>query len=320
MRAGLGIIALSLAVPAVALAQTGRPSIRFADLDGNHDGVITRAEWRGNDRSFQVHDWNGDGILSGEEVRPDARRATPRPNPDWPYDDQVYTDWTPRAFANLDHNRDDRLSHEEWHADLETFRRVDHNRDGYLSRAEFLGTETSYDDDRDDRLRDMDDNRDGGIDRGEWHGSPRVFDSLDDNHDGRISGRELQNEPPPELFTSIDVNRNGTIDSNEWHWSESRFATRDVNHDGRLTRAEFERTDVGRSAAYRAGADRGLIDGRAAGREDRERNQGWDLDGQRELETADAGYESRMGSRDDYRDGYREAFRRGYREGYGNRS
>ena len=58
-------------------------------------------------------------------------------------------------------------------------------------------------------------------------------------------------------------------------------------------------------------------DGRNAGREDRERNQGWDLDGQRELERADYGYSDGLGSREEYQAGYRAAFRAGYREGYG---
>jgi hypothetical protein len=48
-----------------------KPHIRFREMDDNGDGVITRAEWRGNARSFRVHDTNRDGILSGEELRMD---------------------------------------------------------------------------------------------------------------------------------------------------------------------------------------------------------------------------------------------------------
>ena len=48
--------------------------IRFREMDDNNDGVITRAEWRGNDRSFAIRDWNNDGILSGDEVRHGAFR------------------------------------------------------------------------------------------------------------------------------------------------------------------------------------------------------------------------------------------------------
>jgi hypothetical protein len=68
--------------------------------------------------------------------------------------------------------------------------------------------------------------------------------------------------------------------------------------------------------AYQAGRARGLIEGRAAGRQDRDRNQGWDLEGQRELESADAGYAAGVGAKTDYQRGYREGFRSAYREGW----
>ena len=48
----------------------GKDNMRFKGMDTNRDGVITRREWRGNDRSFQNHDRNRDGVLSGREVRP----------------------------------------------------------------------------------------------------------------------------------------------------------------------------------------------------------------------------------------------------------
>src|SRR6187401_1192220 len=51
---------------------------RFQGMDSNHDGVITRAEWRGNAQSFRQHDWNGDGVLSGDEVRPGGQRQADR--------------------------------------------------------------------------------------------------------------------------------------------------------------------------------------------------------------------------------------------------
>ena len=50
------------------------PKLKHRGRDANGDGVITRAEWRGNDVSFRNHDWNGDGILSGEELRPGANK------------------------------------------------------------------------------------------------------------------------------------------------------------------------------------------------------------------------------------------------------
>ena len=72
------------------------------------------------------------------------------------------------------------------------------------------------------------------------------------------------------------------------------------------------------SQAFVNGRDRGVYDGRQAGREDARRRV-WDLDGQRELEQADAGYNPSFGPRAQYQAGYREGFRQGYAEGFGPR-
>lgn len=45
------------------------PGIRIGAMDRDRDGVVTRAEWRGSDEAFRRHDTNGDGVLSGAEVR-----------------------------------------------------------------------------------------------------------------------------------------------------------------------------------------------------------------------------------------------------------
>ena len=296
-------------------------TIRFAAMDTNRDGVITRAEWQGSDRSFRVHDWNNDRVLSGDEVRPGARRAQGSTVPfDSAEREYGFTDWTPQGFRQLDHDRDGRITSDEWHFDRESFRRADHDNDGVLTRAEFLN-EDAQDDDREDRFEWLDGNSDGRVSRAEWHGTRERFDLLDVNRDDVLTRAEMRgtSDPPPDLFTSIDVNRNGAIESNEWHWSRGSFTGRDLNRDGRLSRNEFTGADAqaNQRPAYRAGYDRGLNEGRAAGREDRERNQGWDLEGQRELETADSGYEPRIGPKAEYQAGYREGFRRGYREGWG---
>ena len=51
-----------------------------------------------------------------------------------------YVSWTHAGFNNLDHNRDRQITSNEWHFDLETFRRVDRNRDGAFEQTEFLGS------------------------------------------------------------------------------------------------------------------------------------------------------------------------------------
>ncbi|HEX4916254.1 MAG TPA: hypothetical protein VFV51_19990, partial [Vicinamibacterales bacterium] len=122
---GLALV-WSLAAPAAvttADAQTGPVNRnRFQALDRNNDGRITRDEWNGNERSFRNHDWNGDGELSGNEVRSGAQRDTDLADHN-PNSLERNLSWTRANFTNLDHNRDGRISANEWHFDLETFRR-----------------------------------------------------------------------------------------------------------------------------------------------------------------------------------------------------
>ena len=324
------IAALAAILPDEASAQgrgRGRGNdnapIRFAEMDRNNDRTITRAEWNGSDRSFAVHDWNGDGKLAGDEVRVGAERPS-RTTDDRTFDSDEreyrFDDWTARGFTDIDHNRDGRITRDEWHFDREGFRRADHNNDGVLSRAEFL-SEDQEDDDRDDRFEDLDLNRDNRVSRNEWHGTAARFAALDANRDGVITRVEMLGpDAPSELFSSVDVNRDRVVTVEEWHWSRASFDARDLDRNGRLTREEFNgvASQPVRSAAFKAGHERGLVEGRQAGREDKQAGA-WDLEGQRELEQADSGYEARFGPRPEYQAGYREAFRRSYREGYGER-
>lgn len=326
MRASIVVLALILTTPLLsgtAAAQGSGRNIRFAAMDTNNDGVISRREWRGSAQSFRIHDWNGDGVLSGDEVRVGGRRAGRGVDPDEFEDwdrEYWYTDWTAEGFARLDHDHDGRITPGEWHFDRESFRRADHDGDGMLSRAEFLGGDDE--DDRDDQFTYLDHNADGRVTRDEWHGTRARFDMLDSDRNGVLTRAEMLGtlDAPPDLFTSVDVDRDGAITWDEWHWSRAAFDQRDPNHDGRITREEMTRTGGGptpqQSHAHRAGFERGLTDGRAAGRQDRERRAGWNLEGRRELVDADAGYDPRLNARVEYQAGYNDGFRRGYREGY----
>ena len=136
------IAALASVTPNAAAAQArNRPAIRFAEMDRNNDRTITRAEWTGSDLSFKMHDWNSDGILSGDEVRVGAVRPDTTADPTFDSQEREYQfdDWTARGFTGLDHNRDGRITRDEWHFDRETFRRADHNGDGIVTEREFLG-------------------------------------------------------------------------------------------------------------------------------------------------------------------------------------
>ena len=54
---------------------------RFHGLDRNRNNVVSRAEWNGDDRSFSSHDWNRDGVLSGDELIAGATRPTAAARP-----------------------------------------------------------------------------------------------------------------------------------------------------------------------------------------------------------------------------------------------
>ena len=66
-------------------------NMRFRAMDVNGDGRITRQEWRGNARSFRNHDWNGDGVLAGDEVRTGAVRNDTT-------DTEGFYNWTQAGF------------------------------------------------------------------------------------------------------------------------------------------------------------------------------------------------------------------------------
>ena len=224
--------------------QNRQPQMRFAGMDQNRDGMIQRDEWQGSTRAFSNQDWNGDGVLAGDEVRVGAQRNTNWEEADHtPNRFERNLSWSATAFTNLDHNRDGRLSGSEWHYDMETFRRVDRNRDNNISRAEFLGN--NQDDGRDIGFDDLDANNNGRVERSEWHFSNAAFIALDRNRDGTLNRFEVvgsQATPGDSYsqFDSLDFDKNGSIARNEWHWSLASFTQRDTDRNGTLSQREFD--------------------------------------------------------------------------------
>jgi Ca2+-binding EF-hand superfamily protein len=245
----LSIAALGwVAAPAVQAESSGQQArMRFESMDRNGDGAISRSEWQGSERSFVTHDWNGDGQLSGEEVRIGGQRGSVQEADHMPNRYERNLNWTAQNFSALDHNRDGRLTRNEWHWDSETFGRVDSNDDNAISRAEFLSTD---DDARDDSFDDLDANNNGRVERSEWYGSAAAFNRLDRNRDGvltrfEVVGGQRGTGDTWDQFANLDYDNSGTISRNEWHWTLGGFDQRDVNHDGVLSRREFDATTDG---------------------------------------------------------------------------
>lgn len=118
-----------------------RAPMRFAAMDKNHDGKIERSEWRGTEKSFEEHDWNHDGVLSGDEVKPGATRpAESRPAAPGAKGTSGGGESDEVLFHRLDTNNDGRISREEWEAAKKSprqFDALDTNHDGFLSPYEF---------------------------------------------------------------------------------------------------------------------------------------------------------------------------------------
>ena len=215
--------------------------MRFREMDRNADGQIARSEWRGSTQSFKVHDWNGDGVLSGDEVRQGAVRSRRMEEEDYsPTDRNATLDWSDADFRSLDRNNDRRITRAEWYYDPDTFYRADRNHDGVLSAAEFFDPN---DDERNDTFEYMDINGNGRIERNEWHGNSAEFTRLDRNADNALSRAELlgspRTTPEPDLFSTLDADGDGRISRVEWRWSLRSFFSQDTNNDGFVTRQEF---------------------------------------------------------------------------------
>ena len=103
---------------------------RFRDMDRNSNGVIERNEWTGSAQSFNVHDWNRDGVLSNSEVRMGAQRW---PNDEGDFDPNGPATWTRQSFRRIDRNNDSRIVPNEWYWGAESFRRADRDRNGVLT-------------------------------------------------------------------------------------------------------------------------------------------------------------------------------------------
>ena len=122
--------ALALLAGAVLLTPTAnaQQSARFRGMDANRDGVVSRAEWPGNDQSFRQHDSNRDGVLNGDEVRAANAGAGD-------YDGIGLVG----DFGLVDLDGNGHVTSQEWRR---AFTQLDDNRDGSLTQDDFASATT----------------------------------------------------------------------------------------------------------------------------------------------------------------------------------
>jgi len=168
---------------------------RFAAMDTNGDRVINRREWQGSSQAFAGNDWNNDGVLSGDELRPGARRSEAVGT------SGALPSFTSRAFDTLDRNGNNRLERNEWSRSADEFDRLDTNGNNILSRAEAVGSASTTGASNivnpalAREFDELDYTQDGRLSIQEWNWNRRTFDQQDANGDGVVSLREFTGAP-----------------------------------------------------------------------------------------------------------------------------
>jgi len=159
---------------------------RFAQMDRNRDGIVSRSEWRDSTSLFRQVDRNNDGMVTLREyLNAPVVYETP-------YGDDRYGTSRSTQFRSLDRNGSGYVERREWPYDLTEFDRMDRNGDGRLSTYEYDSTQGTTQGTY-EAFRRLDGNGDGVISRREWNGSAQTFADYDRNRDGVISRDEFLN-------------------------------------------------------------------------------------------------------------------------------
>jgi hypothetical protein len=223
---------LSILVATAALAiPAGAQVFNGEDRDG--DGVISRREWRGNNRSFASFDRDGDGYIRADETPAGMRRGNRR-------NERGYgTSQRNRAAEpvdKLDRNNSGVVEGYEWPYNSAVFHRLDRDGNSVLSRDELRNIDSSA-------MTELDTNNNQRIDTNEWPGGFADFDRLDQNRDGTVSNREYFERGGEfqrrNRFTEWDTNRDGMISSTEWKSRPDLFHKLDRSGDSQVSWDEF---------------------------------------------------------------------------------
>lgn len=148
--------------------------IQRFDQDG--DGLVSEAEFPGQDDQFSQFDSDGDGYIDASEV-------PQRP----PHGGPGGSDF----LAQFDTDGDGQLSADEFPGPVEHFADLDTDSDGFLTAQELLAGRPGPP--ANGGFESDDGNHDGRVSQAEFSGPADLFSRLDTDGDGYISRDEVQN-------------------------------------------------------------------------------------------------------------------------------
>jgi Ca2+-binding EF-hand superfamily protein len=247
----VAVAALAAVAVIVAAGQNrgfdgGGPGSRLASaLDADRDGVISGAEISASSGALKALDGNGDGRLTGDELRPAFGPGGPRGDGGrrGRGGDNEGAGGSPAASAD----------------DLaETLMAFDRNSDGKLDRAEVP--------ERYQGLFDRGDaNKDGALTRDELKQSASASVAAEPGRDGGPGrrgggegagfGRGRGGPPADPLMRALDADGDGAVSEQEMAHASDAIRTLDANHDGQLSSDEY-RPAPGRGGDGRDGRRR----------------------------------------------------------------